>query len=345
MNNITLLGIDLAKDIFQLHGTDERGKVVLEKQIKRAKLSGFIANLPRCTIVMEACSGANYWSRCFQKFGHEVKQISPQFVKPYVKTNKNDIADSAAINEAGSRPHMRFVTPKSIEQQDIQNLHRIRSRLIKQRTALGNQIRGLLAEYGICIGKSLSSLRCKLSLILEDAENELTALTREVVEDLRTEISEVDKRISQYELRIKEIFKSAEACQRIAQIKGIGELTATALIAGVGDAKQFKNGRQFSAYLGLVPRQCSSGGREKLLGISKRGDTYLRCLLIHGARAVLAQVDKKEDKRSGYWSVKKRELGMNKAAVALANKNARVIWALLSKGENYDVEGKKQKAA
>lgn len=338
MTNVTLLGIDLAKHVFQLHGTNSRGKAVLRKQIKRPKLLNFIANLPTCCIVMEACGGANYWARQFQKFGHTVKLISPQFVKPYVKTNKNDRNDAEAVNEAGSRPNMRFVTPKSIEQQDIQNLHRIRSRLIKQRTALGNQIRGLLAEYGISLAQSLNQLRRKLPEVLEDADNELSALTREVVNELKEELATLDHRIKGYDQRMTQVFQASEHCQHIATLGGVGELTATALVAAVGDAKQFQNGRQLSAWLGLVPRQFSSGGKERLLGISKRGDSYLRQLLIHGARAVLAHVDNKTDRKSQLWAAKKKILGMNKAAVALANKNARVIWALLTRGECYDTK-------
>lgn len=335
MSNITLLGIDLAKNVFQLHGTDSTGKVMLRKQIKRAKLSSFIANLPICCIVMEACGSANYWARCFKKFGHEVKLISPQFVKPFVKTNKNDKNDAEAIVEAASRPSMRFVTPKTVEQQDIQNLHRIRSRLIKQRTALGNQIRGLLGEYGLCIPQSLSALKRKLVEVLEDGENELSMTTREVVDGLREELNELEERITTYDRRINQVFRTNEACQQVATLDGIGELTATAIISAVGDARQFQNGRQLSAWLGLVPKQSSSGGKERLLGISKRGDSYLRQLLIHGARAVLSHVDKKTDRKSQHWSAKKKLLGFNKAAVALANKNARIIWALLSTGNSY----------
>jgi len=231
---------------------------------------------------------------------------------------------------------MRFVTPKSVGQQDIQNLHRIRSRLIKQRTALGNQIRGLLSEYGICIPQSLRALRIKLPEILEDATNELTMITREVIAELKEELIDLDKRIQGFDKRITQCFQSDERCQQIATIGGVGEITATAVIAAIGDAKQFQNGRQLSAWLGLVPRQSSSGGKERLLGISKRGDSYIRQLLIHGARAVLSHVDKKTDSKGRLWAAKKKTLGMNKAAVALANKNARVIWALLTSGEDYD---------
>ena len=336
MRNLTLLGIDLAKNVFQLHGTDTAGNAVLQKKIKRTKLLGFLAQLPACRIVMEACSGANYWSRRFQELGHEVQLISPQFVKPFVKTNKNDQNDAQAITEAASRPSMRFVLPKSIEQQDVQNLHRIRSRLIKQRTALGNQIRGLLAEYGVVVAKSLAALKRQLVEVLEDAENELTSLTREVVQELQEEFNALNKRINDYDRRITQAFQANDRCQQIATVPGIGEITATALIAAIGDAKQFKNGRQLSAWLGLVPQQYSSGGKERLLGISKRGDSYLRRLLIHGARAVLTHVDKKTDHRSTLWAAKKKILGANKAVVALANKNARVIWALLQGRDTYN---------
>jgi len=333
--NITTLGIDLAKDVFQLHGIDKEGKVVLKKKLTRTKLSKFIATLPKCLIGMEACGGANYWARKFQSFGHEVKLMGPQFVKPYVKGNKNDNNDSEAICEAVTRPNMRFVPIKKIEQQDIQSLHRIRSNLIQSRTAAVNQLRGLLAEYGIVIPKQVQNVRNHIPAILEDAENELSLFMRTEFQKLYDNIVALDKNIEESDKLIKNIFNNNEQCKRIAEIEGVGFLTATAIVAAIADPKLFKSGRELSAWLGLVPRQHSSGGSQRLLGISKRGDKYLRTLLIHGARSVVCRVENKEDARSMWIKNIKKQRGMNKACVALANKNARIIWALLSKNETY----------
>jgi transposase len=333
--NVTTLGIDLAKSVFQLHGVDAKGHRVLTERLTRKELMPYIAKLGRCTIIMEACSSSQYWSRQFRRLGHEVKLISPQYVKPFVKRHKNDKHDAAAIVEAGTRPDMHFVPAKSIEQQDIQCLHRVRSRLVAERTALVNQIRGLLAEYGIILAQGIQHVRKLLPEILEDAENELTALGRELFAELHEHLMEVDKRISQYEAKLAQVFKASEACQRIASVPGVGLLTATAMVASIGDAKVFNNGRHLAAFLGLVPNQHSSGNKQRLLGISKRGDTYLRALLIHGARAAL-RVAHKKDNAPSRWAVSlKARAGENKACVALANKNARMIWALLTQQVSY----------
>jgi len=335
MGNVTLLGIDLAKNVFQLHGVDDKGKAMLRKRLTRTKLVETIANIPKCTIVMEACGGANYWCRKFSSFGHTPKLISPQFVKPFVKGNKNDRNDSEAICEAASRPSMRFVSPKSIEQEDIQATHRIRNRLVQERTALVNQIRGLLAEYGVIIAQGINKVRKELPEILEDGENELSHRSRKLFAGLYEELLEKDKLIKSYDDEINEIYKSNEMCQRIAKIEGVGPITATAIVSAIGDPKVFKNGRHFSAFLGLVPRQSSSGNKERLLGISKRGDTYLRGLLIHGGRSVVRYIGNKEDSRSKWVKDLKDRRGANRTAVAVANKNARIIWAVLAKNEHY----------
>lgn len=336
MGNLTLLGIDIAKNVFQLHGADQAGNPVLKKKITRSNLLKTIANLPKCTVVMEACGGANYWCRQFIALGHTAKLISPQFVKPFVKTNKNDRNDSEAICEAASRPTMRFVSPKSIEQEDIQAVHRVRSRLIQERTALINQIRGLLIEYGIAIPQGANKIRKALPEILEDAENELSHLTRILFSELYEELLEKNRKITMYDQKIESIFKSNSMCQKISKIEGVGPMTATAIVATMGDPKIFKNGRHFASYLGLVPRQFSSGNKERLLGISKRGDVYTRTLLIHGGRSVVRQVGRdKEDARSRWICSLKERRGSNRAAVAVANKNARIIWALLAKNEEY----------
>lgn len=336
MTDVALLGIDIAKNVFQLHGVDNKGVVVLRKRLNRDKLVESINKMTACTIVMEACSGANHWYRKFKAMKHEVKLISPKFVKPFVKTNKNDRNDAEAICEAASRPSMRYVSPKTVEQEDIQALHRIRSRLVQERTALINQIRGLLTEYGIIVPKGINKIKKALPEILEDAENELSHASRELFNNLYEEISEKDQKIKKYDLKMETLFKANDSCQKIADIEGIGVITATAIVAAIGDPKVFKNGRHFSAFLGLVPKQYSSGNKQKLLAISKRGDTYIRTLLIHGGRTVVRHVGSKEDRKSRWIRDLKERRGKNIAAVAVANKNARVIWALLIKGDRYE---------
>jgi len=333
--NIKTLGIDLAKNTFQLHGVNAQGEAILKKKLSREALLPFLANLPACMIIVEACSSAQYWCRQFERLGHQTKIISPQFVKPFVKYHKNDANDAAGIVEAGTRPSMNFVPKKSVEQQDIQCLHRIRYRLVKQRTALINQIRGLLSEYGIIMPKYITTVRKKLPEVLENAENELTDLGREIFFDLYQQLVELDKKIEEYENRLKRLYSQSEACQRIGQIEGIGVLTATAMLATIGDIRVFKNGRHLAAFLGLIPRQHSSGNKQQLLSISKRGDVYLRMLLVHGARSALRVAGKKIDEKSRWIMDLKARCGENKACVALANKNARTIWALLARDKPY----------
>lgn len=334
--NITTLGIDLAKDVFQLHATDDRGKTVLTKRVKRHKLASVIANLPSCQIGMEACGGAHYWARRFQDMGHDVKLMSPQFVKPYVKSNKNDANDAAACCEAVTRPSMRFVPIKQIEQQDIQAIHRIRSRLISQRTRLTNQIRGLLAEYGIVIAQGIASLKRKMPKILENTNRELTSLGERIFSELYEELGMLEKRIKECETRIQRIAQTDIRCQQLQTIPGLGPITATAFLATVGDIGVFDRGRQLSAYLGLVPKQSSSGNKVRLLGISKRGDRYLRCLLVHGARSVIKNVYRKKDPYSRWIQTLIARCGIHKAIVAVANKNARIAWALLKYQSKFE---------
>ena len=332
--NVTTLGIDLAKNVFQLHGVNRHGQAVLTKRVTRAKLAETVANLPPCLIGLEACASSHYWARELEKFGHTVKLIAPQFVKPYVKTNKNDAADAEAISEAVARPNMRFVPVKTVAQQDIQAVHRIRERRVKERTALLNQIRGLLAEYGLIIPLKRNAVRQALPRILEDADNGLTVLAREFVADLYEELRMLCVSVDKYDAKIERLFRANPVCQRLAKVEGVGPVTATALVAA-GDARAFQNGRQMAAWLGLVPRQYGSGGKNVLAGISKRGDTYLRTLLIHGARAAVAAAKRKDDPRSRWINALAARRGANIAAVALANKNARVLWALMARGEEY----------
>jgi transposase len=273
--NIKRIGIDLEKQVFQLHGVDSHEKAVLRKKLKREQMLSFFRELPPCLIGIEACSGAHYWARELQKLGHMVKLIAPQFVKPYVKANKNDANDAEAICEAVSRPTMRFVTIKTVAQQDLQACHRIRSELVQQRTAKVNQIRGLLAEYGIILGQRIDVLRKALPNLLEDAENVLTGDFRVLLKGLQEDLQTLDERVAVMDKRIQSLANNNPAAKRLLDIPGIGPITATALISAVGDAKQFKKGRDMAAWLGLTPRQHSSGGKERLLGVSKRGDAYL----------------------------------------------------------------------
>lgn len=332
---IRVLGIDLAKCSFQLHGIDGRGHVVVSKALGRSRLKAYLANLAPCRVVMEACGGSNYWARVFQSYGHEVRLISPQFVKPYVKSNKNDARDAEAICEAGQRPHMRFVAVKSAAQQDVQALHRMRQLAVARRTAQVNQIRGLLGEYGIVIPRGRAQVRKQLPGLLEDGENGLSGQFREALARVYDELVALDASIDWYDARIEQIARTDEDVQRLLSIPGIGPKIATALMAAVGDIQAFRNGRELAAWLGLVPRQHSTGGKARLLGISKRGDAYLRMLLIHGARSVQRTVHRKTDRTSRWAARLEQRRGKNVAAVALANKMARVAFAVLKKGEVY----------
>lgn len=332
---LTTLGIDLAKNVFRLHGCDANGRAVLRKQLVRKQVLGFLANLPRCLVAMEACATAHYWAREIEKLGHQVRLIGPKFVKPYVKANKNDATDAEAICEAASRPSMRFVMVKSADQQDVQAVHRVRQQLVKARTALVNQVRGLLAEYGIAIAQGVAHLRRALPFVLEDPDNGLSGVIRELLAEIGERRKFIEGRLRQYDARIQRLFRQDERCRRLAEVEGVGPLTATALVAAVGNAAEFKSGRELAAYLGLVPRHRASGGRTMLLGISKRGDRYLRTLLVHGARSAMRTIERRRTAR-GVWAGRlKLRRGSNVAAVALANKNARVLWALLTKGESY----------
>ncbi len=341
---IVRIGLDLAKHVFQVHGVDARGKVMLRKTLRRDAVARFFANLPDCLVGMEASNGAHYWARVLTDLGHEVRLISPHFVKPYVKSNKNDRNDAEAICEAIGRPSMRFVPPKSSEQLAIQAVHRIRQRLVTSRSRLANQIRGLLAEHGIVIARDISRLRRALADIAGSTDDGLNEMIRTLVHDAREELADLDQRIAAYDRRVCELHRSSERCQRIGKIEGIGPVTATALVAAVGDRTCFKNGRQFAAWLGLVPKQQSSGGRTRLLGISKRGDRYLRTLLIHGARAALGKAGNKQDPRSLWLNKMRERRHPNVAAVALANKNARIVWAMLTNDEIYEPQRSVQAA-
>ncbi len=334
MKKITILGIDLAKSIFHLVGCDEKGKEVFRKVTGRSELKKIVMGLPPCLIGMEACGSASYWAREFQKMGHDVKLIPPQYVKPFVKTNKNDFNDALGICEAVVRPNMTFASIKTEQEQDIQSLHRIRRQVLQFRTAIINQIRGLLAEYGIVLGPSPKKVRMALGQHLAP-ESPLSPLAKSNFILLLNQLTEIEAHLATCDERIKDMAQSHPVCQRLMRVPGIGVLTATALLASIGDPARFRNGRQFAAWLGLVPRQHSSGGKNNLLGISKRGDAYLRTLLIHGGRAVAMRAPLKEDRRSRWVQELVSRRGMNIACVAVANKNARILWTMLAKGEEY----------
>lgn len=333
--NVTRMGIDLAKQVFQLHGVDRTGKVLIRKQLRRAQMLDYFSKQTACLIGMEACSGAHYWARELTKLGHDVRLMSPQFVKPYVKSGKNDANDAEAICEAVGRPNMRFVAIKTVEQQVVQAEHRVRARLIRSRTALSNEIRGLLAELGIVVAASLGRLRRAIPELLEDGENGLPGNFRVLLAKLSEELRVIDDTIATYDARIAQSAREDDRIKRLLEVEGMGPVVASALVAAVGSATQFSSGRDMAAWLGLTPKQHSSGGKSRLSGISKRGDKYVRTLLIHGARAALNAAKNKEDGRSRWVMSLSTRRNKNIATVALANKNARIAWSILSRGESY----------
>ena len=331
---LTTIGIDLAKNVFQVHGADDKGRALLKKQLKRAQVVPFFANLAPCRIGMEACGSAHFWARKLQALGHTVQLIAPQYVKPFVKRNKNDAADAEAICEAISRPNMPAVPVKNAEQQAILSVHRARQGFVKARTAQANQIRGLLAEYGIVIPQGIAHIAKRIPAILEDGDNDLPWSFRLLIQRLFDHLKELDRQVRELEGDIQAWHRENSASQRLAQIPGIGPVTATALVASVGDARQFKNGRQLAAWLGIVPRQHSTGGKATLFGISKRGDAYLRTLLIHGARA-LVRIAERNPGADPWLKKMLARRHKNVVAVALANKNVRTIWALLAHDREF----------
>lgn len=335
MRTITMIGLDLAKNTFHVHAVDDRGKAVFSKKLARTHAIIFFSSHPPCIVAMEACSGAHFWGNKLRELGHEPRLISPQYVKPFVKRNKNDAADAEAICEAASRPNMHFVPLKSREQLNIQAIHRIRERLVGARTSLVNQVRGFLAEAGFVIPQGIHKLRKYLLELISNPENGLDPFLRDYISDLSTELIDLDEKIAKQDKTIMKISLKSEDCRRLRDIPGIGHITATAMIAAVGDATSFKNGRQLSAWVGLTPKQHSTGGKATLRGISKRGDPYLRKLLIHGARSVLHYSNKKKDRVSLWLQELQNRRGKHKAMVALANKTARIVWAVLVKQEKY----------
>jgi transposase len=329
MEKITTVGIDLAKNVFSVHGVDRLGRVVLKKTVSRAKLCEMVAQWPVCAIGMEACTGAHEWARRFEALGHTVRLMAPKFVAPYRKSGKNDGNDAEAICEAVARPNMRFVPVKSVEQQAVLTLHRARQGYVEERTATINRIRGLMAEFGVVLAQRSVEVRRGAARAAEA----LPQQARQVIDELLEHLRLLDAHIEDYECRLASIASDSEAATRLMQLSGIGPITASAVVATVGEAKLFDSGRQFAAWLGLTPRQYSTGGKTRLGHITRRGDRYLRTLFIMGARSVLQMAPRHDDRRSR-WAMSVRErCGYHKAVVAIAAKNARIAWALLAKGQ------------
>ncbi|WP_068638373.1 IS110 family transposase [Thauera butanivorans] len=333
--SIVTVGIDLAKNVFAVHGVNEAGRAELVRPaVPREKLHELIASLPPCVIGMEACSGAHHWARLFQASDHTVRLIAPKFVTPYRmsgRRSKNDAADAAAICEAVQRPHMRFVPIKTLDQQSHLMVHRARQGFVEQRTATLNRIRGLLAEFGIVLPLKAATVRRRAGECLE----ELPGWANTVIGDLLSEIGRLDERIAQYDQHIRHIARQDSRAQRLTRLNGVGETTATCLVAMIGNGHDFDCGRQFAAWLGLVPGQYSSGGKARLGRITKAGDPYLRSLLVMGARAVLAAAKNKTDTLSRWAMALQQRRGYWKAVVAIAAKNARMAWAVLRRGEAF----------
>jgi transposase len=335
---INRVGVDLAKNVFQLHGADRKGKTVWKRRLSRSKWLRVLFETvkPGTEIGMEACAGAHHWARLLTQRDYVVKIIPPQFVKPFVKSNKNDANDAQAICEAMDRPNMHPVKIKTVEQQDMQALHRIRNEIKSHRIAKANQIRGLVTEYGLVAPLQMTSLRRAIPDWLEDAENGLTFLFRQLLQGLWGDLCALDQRMVELDQQIAVIAREHPTAKRLQQLRGVGPLIATALVATVGDGKQYRRGRDMAAAIGLTPRQHSSGGKDRLLGISKRGDAYLRCLLIHGARSAVRTAKDKEDRLSRWIINLQARRHANVVVVALANKMARMAWAMMTQGVDYD---------
>jgi transposase len=333
--NMHTIGIDLGKTSFHLVGLSERGEVVVRRRFSRAQLLRFTANRKVHLIGMEACGGAHFLGRALEEQGHEVRLIPAQYVKPYVKTNKSDYIDAEAIAEAVGRPTMRFVPIKSDDQLDLQSLHRVRERWVTRRTAVINQIRGLLLERGITVRKGRRYIEAALPGILEDVDAKLSGTLRLLLAQLKLELDQLAQRLEEAEALIEQTVQENEACQRLVKVPGIGPVTATAVIAAIGNGAAFRKGREFAAWMGVVPREYSTGGKQKLLGISKRGNRYLRKLFVQCARAVLQQKAKQTPGLKAWLEKLTSHTHRHVAAVALANKLARMAWAVLATGEAY----------
>lgn len=329
------LGLDLGKNWIHMVGLDAEGRIVLGRRIRRERLLAQTVNLSACLIGMEACCGAHHLGRALEAQGHTVRLMPPQYVKPFVKSNKNDYRDAEATAEAVQRPTMRFVPLKNEAQLDLQTIHRVRQRLVGRRTALINQLRAILLERGITVPQRRRVLEVRLATILADEQSGLSARIRHLIEDLRVEWRDLDGRIEAFDTELAATAKREDACRRLCEIPGIGVLNATALVAAVGNAAAFDKGRDMAAWLGLVPREYSTGGKQRLLGISKRGNKYLRTLLIHGARAALPHLAARDNTLGAWLRALLARVHRNVAVVALANKLARIAWAVLTGERRY----------
>lgn len=335
MSIVVTIGLDLAKSVFQIHGVDDVGRAVLRRRLSRYDLISYFAKQPTCLVGMEACSAAHHWARELSRLGHSVRLIPPQYVKPYVKRNKTDAADAEAICEAVGRPNMRFVPIKTLDQQDVLSLHRVRSLFVRQRTAAINTVRGLLTEFGIVAGKGIqrvAELRHRMDKIGNDL---LPGEARAAIAEAFDHINALSKRIDAIEARIVTWHKNSEVSQRLASAPGVGPITASAIIASVGDGRQFQSARHFAAWLGLTPRIHASGGKEHIGKISKGGDRYLRALLIHGARAIIGTSFRKDVAPRPWLKLLLTRRPVNVAAVAVAHKTARALWAMITRQEGY----------
>jgi transposase len=335
MSKVTTIGLDLAKDVFHAVCCDAWGKIVRKRMLKRGQVLAYFGNLEPCMVGMEACASAHYWGRELEALGHEVKLIPAQYVKAFVRGNKNDYNDALAIAEAVVRPEMRFVTIKTPAQQDIQALHRLRKGCVGMRTGLCNQIRGLVGEYGLVAPKGVAALRRRIPEWLEDGDNGLSDLFRRLLSASYVRLQELDAHIVFYTKEVEHQSKQDEACQRLQTIPGFGPIVSSVFHSQIGEGEAYRRGREASAAVGLVPRQHSSGGKDTLLGISKRGDSYLRSLLVHGARAVVSRAEHQDDRLSLWINKIRGKRGFNKAVVALANKMARIGWAVLANKTVY----------
>lgn len=333
---IVRIGLDIAKLVFQLHGVDGHGKAVLQKTLSRSEMLPYFAKLPPCLIGIEACAGAHYWARELNRLGHDARLMAAQFVSPYRKSGKNDANDAEAICEAVGRPNMRFVPVKTEEAQAVLTLHRARELLVSERVALSNQIRGLLGEFGVAVAGGMARLR-RVMVEIEIGARNLPLLASETIRELYERLLALEKKALDYEHKISGLARQSEAAKRLMEIEGVGPITATAVVASVGDATLFRNGREFAAWLGLTPRQHSSGGKSRLGGMTKRGNVRLRTLLIHGARSAMRPMSGKTDRKSQWINALQKRSCNNVAAVALAAKQARIMWAMLARGTEYKV--------
>ena len=340
MTKVTIVGLDLAKSVFQVHGADKEGRPVVRKKLRRGQVLAFFAGLSPCLIGLEACASAHYWARELRALGHAVRLIPPQYVRPFVKTNKNDATDAEAICEALMRPTMRFAAVKSAEQQSVLMLHRARDLLVRQRTMLINALRGHCGEFGMVVAQGASKVTILIEMIEDRDDARLPTLAREALGSLVEQLRMAQTQILDLEKQLKAWHRTTEASRRLEAIPGVGVITATALVATIGDASQFHSGRQLAAWLGLVPRQYSSGGKARLGRISKRGDGYLRRLLVHGARADLRWSRHRKERRSVWQESLLARRPTNVVLVAMANKTARVVWAMLSRGEAFRAEAR-----